>query len=183
MRAHERADLEALAGVIHGSETTTLNAASPAARALYRLSAAVHEAAHAVIGRALGLSCGRATIIRNVREGHEGFARIDDPYYTWEDWEQRGRWRDFDTVLLGHIIATMAGREAECELLERDVAEIGDAYDLREIEIMVGHGSRPIDLARARKAARRLVIYHQEKIWAVANALAEHRQISAWRSR
>ena len=174
MKPQERSDLETLIETAPGK----LDPASPAARAYYRFSVAVHEAGHAVIGRVLGLPCGRATIIRNVRKGHAGFARVDDPYYTSQDWEERGRWRDFDTVLLGYVMMAMAGREAECELLERAAAEIGDASDLREIEKMVSNASRPIDLARARKATRHLVIRHQAKIWTVAVRLIERRSLS-----
>lgn len=164
--------------ILMETEPATLDLVTPAGRAFLRFSTAVHEAGHAVIGRVLGLPCGRATTIRNVRKGYEGFVRMDDPYYTFEDWEKRGRGRGFDTVLLGQIMVSMAGREAECELLERDAALIGDASDLCEIEVMMTHGRRPIDLARVRRATRRLVVRHEAKIWEVGVELFKRRSLS-----
>jgi hypothetical protein len=39
----------------------------------------IHEAGHAVLGRALGLTCGSATIIPNKDEDEAGHAAIADP--------------------------------------------------------------------------------------------------------
>ena len=55
----------------------------------YRI--AVHEAGHTVVGRALGMTCGDTSIIRDPEEGEEGHSICADPYTVQWDWEQRGK--------------------------------------------------------------------------------------------
>src|SRR5579864_7504080 len=78
---------------------------------------AIHEAGHAVIARALGLGCGRVTIRPNLRARTGGFAIIEDTWDTIEAWSRRGRYRDIATALRARILALMAGRAAEEELI------------------------------------------------------------------
>jgi hypothetical protein len=53
---------------------------------------AYHEAGHAVIGRVLTLSCGRATIKPDRAEA--GHALTDDPHSCLHEWEKRGKVRE-----------------------------------------------------------------------------------------
>lgn len=149
---------------------------------------AVHEAAHAVVGRVLGLTCGSATIIANEAEGEAGHAIIFDPWRTASDWDARvyesvsrgvrpQRVRDPRSAFRGTIIARMAGAEAEAVLLGSRA--IGDGADRREIEWMATSSDAELgDLwpryePRMRRQTRRLVYKHREAIRRVANALME----------
>jgi hypothetical protein len=78
---------------------------------------AYHEAAHAVIGRVLTLSCGEATIKPDYRECTAGVSHTADPYACIHEWEKRGKVREPDAVFHARIIGYMAGAEGESELL------------------------------------------------------------------
>ena len=98
----------------------------------YRI--AVHEAGHTVVGRALGMTCGDASIIRDPEEGEEGHSICADPYTVQWDWEQRGKFRLPRSVFVGRILTFMAGAEAERELL--GVEPTGDSYDRGQVALM-----------------------------------------------
>jgi hypothetical protein len=72
---------------------------------------AVHEEGHTVVGRALGMTCGDASIIRDPEEGEEGHSICADPYTVQWDWEQRGKFRLPRSVFVGRILTFMAGAE------------------------------------------------------------------------
>ncbi len=85
-------------------------------RSARRLNAtAVHEAGHAVIGRVLGMELGEVTI--EADHDSSGHAIFGDPCDTWEAWQKRGRYRSVSTVLVGRIIASLAGALAEIEVI------------------------------------------------------------------
>src|SRR5579863_6272025 len=106
---------------------------------------AIHEAAHAVIGRVLNLSCGSVTIVPNVDEGEAGCAIIHDPWKTAYDWDQKiweeveqglppSKSRNPRSAFRGTILARMAGAEAETVILGACQGGAGD--DQFEIEAM-----------------------------------------------
>ena len=137
---------------------------------------AYHEAAHAVIGRKLGLTCGHASITAD--DDSDGHAIIADPWKTTSDWEQRERFRDARQAFRGTIIARMAGAEAEYEFFGQ--CRGGDGDDRREISMLMD--SRYAGLpasdwdqyeARLRAQTRRLIRRHRNNIERVAAALLD----------
>ena len=145
---------------------------------------AVHEAAHAVIGRVLGLTCGHATIVPNEAEGEAGHAILGDPWHVLDNWEQRAKFREPSSVYRGRILATMAGAEAQTEL--RGGCGGGDGHDRREIELMAASDYADLPDAvwqryepRMRRQTRRLIRKHRDKIERVAAALLERDTLTA----
>jgi hypothetical protein len=81
-----------------------------------RRHTAIHEAGHAVIGRVLGLPCGRVTIESD--EDSAGHAISKDCLQVVAHWEKIGcDHRCMDTVLRARILTFLAGRIAEEECL------------------------------------------------------------------
>src|SRR5208283_4041166 len=83
---------------------------------LYRLTprqrlwrTACHKAGHAVIGRALGQLCGHTTIEHDLAESEVTHGTTADPWTTMSAWDAIGRWRDYNTIMHGRIMAYMAG--------------------------------------------------------------------------
>jgi hypothetical protein len=167
---------------------------------------AIHEAGHAVIGRVLNLICGHATI--EADEDSAGHHIIADPWaiaYHWEQaWRQRieqavaaggNKWelwntsrlyRDSDSVFTARILAYMAGREAEVEILGR--CRGGDGDDQYQIALMLKEvdipGSETDEDAaweqyegRLRRQARRLVRRHRALIERVADELLKRHRL------
>jgi|SRR5579863_7037007 len=148
---------------------------------------AIHEAAHAVIGRVLNLSCGSVTIVPNVDEGEAGCAIIHDPWKTAYDWDQKiweeveqglppSKSRNPRSAFRGTILARMAGAEAETVILGACQGGAGD--DQFEIEAMAV--SRHAEFSseeweryepRMRRQTRQLIRRHRAKIERVAAAL------------
>jgi hypothetical protein len=135
--------------------------------------AAIHEAGHAVIGRALGMICGHASIMEDNNSG--GHSIIADPYLIAYRWEEAGKYRSLESVYVGRILAFMAGAEAEIEIL--GACEGGDSDDRRQIALMAEE-LNTFDNARLRKAARMLVRRHRTAIDAVAAFLAAEKTLS-----
>ena len=140
----------------------------------YRIS--VHEAGHTVVGRALGMTCGDASIIRDPEEGEEGHSICADPYTVQWDWEQRGKFRLPRSVFVGRILTFMAGAEAERELL--GVEPTGDSYDRGQVALMADAALSQHELEtwdqwdlRARRHCRHLVRCHSGAIHKLAVAL------------
>jgi hypothetical protein len=75
---------------------------------------AAHEAGHAVIGRVMGMRCGKATIVAD--HDSAGHAITKDPWAILEQWEKQEKFRRMDSVFIGRILTYMAGREAQIEL-------------------------------------------------------------------
>jgi len=150
------------------------------------LTTAIHEAGHAVVGRVLGLTCGKVTIGANYRTRTLGYGVIAEPWFTVDCWEQRGRYRPPEAAFRGRILAYMAGREAEEELLGN--SEGGDDDDQYQIALMLmdlyrGEDRQAKFEGRLRRAARSLVRRHRPKIEALSRALIEQRTMSDKRVR
>ena len=137
----------------------------------YDESIAVHEAAHAVIGRVLGMVCGGASIVPD--NDFYGHAIAEDPYAIMWNWEQQGKFRMPDSVFLGCIITFMAGAEAEVELAGASPELICDGDDRGQIARMFDETVLDEDEneERLRRHTRSLIRRHRVKIEAVAEAL------------
>ncbi len=146
-----------------------------------RKSTAIHEAGHAVIGRVLGLPCGEATVTPNESESEAGYAITADPWAILWTWEHRGKFRQARSAFCGKILGTMAGTEAERELLGQCAG--GDSDDRHQIAMMAdseGWGDRWDRYEpRMRRQTRRLVRKHRDKIERVAQALLERGVLEA----
>jgi ATP-dependent Zn protease len=148
---------------------------------------AVHESGHAVIARVLKLKCGKVTIEAKYRTGTSGYGIIYDPEDVIRWWVQCGRDRLDEAAFRGRILAFMAGREAEEELL--GYCEGGDDDDQRWIARMLedlypGEWDRQDKFERRlRSFTRHLVRRHRSKIEALSRALLEQRTMSDKRVR
>jgi hypothetical protein len=143
---------------------------------------AIHEAGHAVIARALMLSCGPVSIEADWSDMSAGFAIIDDPQLIIEQWERVGKFRDLRSVSIGRIIAMMAGAEAEIEIL--GLCEGGDGEDRRQIRFMLDDitpDQAPFDRVerRLRSWTRVLIQKHRRAIERVAALLLERKSLRA----
>jgi len=148
-----------------------------------RLHTAYHEAGHAVIGRILTLTCGSATIVANEEDGEAGHGIIADPYVTDDAWQRRGKYRQFDSVLIGRILTYMAGAEA-AEFMGH--SQGGDGDDRRQIAHAMDNLSRSMSHERwdrferrMRAMTRTLVRRHRERIERVAQALLDRHTLSS----
>jgi ATP-dependent Zn protease len=136
--------------------------------------AAHHEAGHAVIARVLTLAPQRATI--RPSKGLNGYCDIRDPYANCpQGWLERGH---PDAEAHADIMATMAGAEAEKELLN-SLSTSNDGMDRR---IIAARAETLTDYdwpdwvkleSRLRKMTRMLVRRHWERIERLAQALLE----------
>jgi hypothetical protein len=147
---------------------------------------AIHEAGHAVVARVLGLLCGKVTIKANYRTATSGYGIIADPWLVIDCWEQRGEYRPSEAAFRGRILAYMAGREAEEELLGH--CQGGDHDDQYQIALMLMELYRAEERQakverRLRIFARNLVRRHRPKIEALSRALIEQRTMSDRRVR
>jgi hypothetical protein len=152
-----------------------------------------HEAGHAVIGRALGLVCGFATILPTRVPPWpytNGFAQIEDPYTTASEWTYPD---DVDPTLhrrilraafRGRIIACMAGAEAEDEFVGLAYDYEGDSYDRETIEALAAAPEAELSNGlwfryepRMRRQTRRLVRNHAYSIETVARYLLERKTL------
>jgi hypothetical protein len=93
----------------------------------------VHEAGDAVIGRKLAQSCDAVSIVR--KGDSIGHAVIAVPWETVAVWDARGRWRRYESICRGRIMALMAGAETEIVILGESAG--GDSYDRSEIDAMI----------------------------------------------
>ena len=130
---------------------------------------ATHEAGHAVIARVLTLMCGGASIQVKYKIGEAGHAIIHDPLECMTVWHRRWKFRSIGAAYRARIIASMAGAEAEAELLG-SVQQGGDDYDRRQIDLLAEELPR-CDLDGLRRMARMLVRRHRKRIKRVADAL------------
>jgi hypothetical protein len=125
---------------------------------------ATHEAAHAVIGRVLGLDAGGASV-----SGNTGSATV------------HARYRDgaCGNLVRAYVIMSMAGAEAERVLLRHPRAYIGDAGDrARQARWANVFDCWETEEPRLRRSARDLVRQHRETIEAVAAQLAARGELS-----
>ena len=141
--------------------------------------AAVHEAGHAVIGRALNMPYGRATIIPDRQVPS---IRLDDLMVTWRHGDKLRR-----PLIHSYIVASMAGREAEIVLLGEAADKIDDDLDSahRRSMVQLVPGCRFVGDAafcryerKLRRRARQLCQRHRIQINCVAKVLIERRTLS-----
>jgi hypothetical protein len=148
-----------------------------------RKTTAVHEAAHAAIGRVLTLKCGGATIKPDYDEVTAGTAHTYDQWCCIDEWANRGRVRNVHAALHARIITVMAGAEAEREMLGR--CSGGDGDDRYQIELMALELAPSTDWSklepRLRAMTRMLVRRHRARIERVAEALLARTTLSAGR--
>ena len=148
---------------------------------------AIHEAGHAVVGRALGMSCGHVTI--EADDDSAGHHIVADPWQIMFEWEQRDRYRDASVVFHGRIMTFMAGALAETEFF--GISQGGDGDDQWQVALMAEAGARITkisgewdsdrdrQLARLRSRAAYIVHRHRLRIERVAAALLERRSLTA----
>src|SRR5262245_56333879 len=158
-------------------------------------SVAIHEAAHAVIARVLGIKCdGGATIVPNKQEGSAGHAFTSRFWAIQEQWDnaakentRRGlhaKWRDTRATFNACAIVSMAGAEAEMEFLGHCV-EGGDGED----RLHIAEGAEEFceyttddfwqrHEPRLRRQTRRLVRKHSDKIESVAAGLLKRKTLT-----
>jgi len=152
----------------------------------HQRATAVHEAGHAVIGRALGLLCGQASVVADGDSAGHSIAA--GPYEVAQRWEDRGKYRDHASVLLGRLIYLVAGAEAE-ELIVGTCAG-GDGSDRQDCyETLTQFHLPPVDpddaaavdqyFGRLRRHTRALVRRHENTIRAVAETLQKRGTLSA----
>ncbi|MCA0417353.1 MAG: hypothetical protein LCH80_01290 [Proteobacteria bacterium] len=140
---------------------------------------AVHEAGHAIIGRAAGLGCGGAGIIADGTR--VGFAEIDKPWFGW----RRGD-GSRAALIEAYVVAVLAGAEAERYAL--GAADGGDWSDQDSVHEAITHlrirgcafVGDEIWCARTallRRRSERLVARHWPTITYTALAMVEHRTL------
>lgn len=146
--------------------------------------AATHEAAHAVIGRKLGLCCGSVTIVperfvRAIKRPHgPGYTMVSDPVLAHADIGRRfypkrpeATDQECDEAF---CIALYAGAEAERVIYGK--REGNDARDRELAARVLGPGARAIE-PELRARANELVREHRGAIEWVAKALLQRRTL------
>ena len=148
------------------------------------IAVAIHEAAHAVIGRQLGIACGDVTT-EGEPDVSVGHAVVSDPRFSWERGD--GPKRDAADRF---AMALYAGAEAERLLLgvsepcgdgvdqDRATACLAWAGAVRGASF-VGDDAFDRHEARLRAKVRPLVLRHSDAIRAVASALMDRKSLAA----
>ena len=142
---------------------------------------AVHEAGHAVIGRALNVVCGEVSIDPD-DEDHLGYSAMSDPRFSWERGDGPKR-----ALAEAFCVALYAGAEAERVIL--GTADVGDGVDCdRATSCLAWAGVRGATFVgddaydraetRLRSKARQQVISHRAAVQRVAGALLLSRKLS-----
>ena len=114
---------------------------------------AVHEAGHAVVGRAVNMVCGEVTIAPDDKSA--GRSVTADLCDIAADWRRQGRFRgDSESAILrGRIMAFMAGAEAETAIIGDCPG--GDDADRREVALMLEKLAAPLDRPALERQLRR----------------------------
>lgn len=136
---------------------------------------AIHEAAHAVIGRAMTMACGHATIVAD--EDSSGHTITSDPYSVMWEWEKIGKYRDIESVYRGRIMSFLAGAVAEEVILGE--CQGGDGDDQHQCQLMAEAARFDAGyVERLRRQTVRSVKHHRALIITVADALERHGMLS-----
>jgi hypothetical protein len=130
----------------------------------------------------LTLNCGGATIKPDYNERAAGVSVMGEPYACLHEWGRRGKVRSTNAIWLASIIGTMAGAEAEIEMLGR--CKGGDGDDRRQIAHLAEELGADVDWwtkrePRLRAMARMLVRRHKARIERVAKALLAKETLTA----
>ena len=139
---------------------------------------AVHEAGHAVIGRALGVTCHDVSIVPDRPSEDLGYSVMDDPRFSWERGDGPKR-----PLAEAFCIALYAGAEAERLIL--GTSDVGDGVDCeRATDCLTWAGVRGATFvgddaydsreAALRARARLEVMRRRAVIERVADALLIH---------
>jgi ATP-dependent Zn protease len=120
---------------------------------------AYHEAGHAVAGRALGLPCGRATIVPKQGE-HAGYAIVGS----------RG------APVQHRIVVGMAGAAAEAEYFGAAVCDGVDGERIDRLIVQTGLSEGTLD--RLRQQTHALLSRHWNSVERVAEALLVRRRLA-----
>lgn len=149
-------------------------------RTTQRRRTAIHEAGHAVIGRALGIPCGAASIVAD--EDSVGHSICPDPWEILAVWQndQEKRYREYPHVLHARIITFMAGAAAEIEFFGKCPGADGD--DQHQVALMLElfpEADWDKLRVRLRRFTAQLVRRHRAMIDDVAKRLAETGCLSA----
>lgn len=142
---------------------------------------AIHEAGHAVVGRAVTLPCGEATIVPSDPLGSSGNAIVATADMAWREWELREKFRDYASACRARILAAMAGHEAEAVILcsAECCDEVDRAISAAEMtDLGIPDGREAAVEARLRQATRQLVRRHRADIERVAAALLERETLT-----
>jgi Peptidase family M41 len=142
-----------------------------------------HEAGHAVIGRLLGLTCGKVTIIPE--DESQGYAEILNPLRNWKKGD--GPKRPLAEIF---CISLYAGAEAERVLLGVKSPQYNGVDQERATNCIVMAGGIPGASFvgdgvwerykdRLRERAKKLVVLHRTKIERVAEQLVSRRSLSS----
>lgn len=143
-----------------------------------RRRAAIHEAAHAVIGRVLKFDCGPASI----NPDGTGSAAVAAVHSLHWDYHERGG--DILASVFDKITVCWAGPVAEDikfggYLIGDPDRGVDDRGDRRQIESLARRFYvSDQDVAAAHARARELVLLHWDKIEAVASALLEKQSLT-----
>ena len=147
------------------------------------LTTAIHEAAHAVIARKLGLSCGLVTLVpedkvRAELDGNGKFVRLVPDGKLIAHAEISQRWSPPKKTSAqeraeAYAVALYAGHEAELEICGKAVGN--NAHDRDSAVSAVGDD--PVLVMELRDRARGLVREHRAVIERVADALLERRTL------
>lgn len=153
---------------------------------------AIHEAGHTVVARMLDFEVGQVTIVPDFELAEAGFAIVSDPYAIMWTWEQKGKFRELDTILRARAIIYMAGAEAEIEVFGNCLGGDGPDRDqvLDALERVGVAGPATAHLVdsqanyerfepRLRCWTRTLVKRHRAKIVRLAAALLERKTLNA----
>ena len=151
---------------------------------LDRKATAIHEAGHAVIGRVLGLPCGKVTTISD-DPAELGHAVVEDPIHGWRRGDGPRR-----QMVEASCMSLYAGAEAERVILGKQGDDVGDGPDCSKaaslIELIGVRGASFVGdevweryEARLRARSNQLVRLHRAKIERVGAALMERGELSA----
>ena len=147
---------------------------------------AIHEAGHAIVAEVLAIGCTEVTNVPDWDDGTAGFALSSaGDAAVLQAWEQRGiHHRDWRSALRATALVLLAGAAAEQELLGSAGAGLGAGDDLRRAgwavdDLTPANGDCGTTFLRLERAAAALVARHRMAIATLADAVVEHRHLSA----
>jgi hypothetical protein len=140
---------------------------------LIRHAVALHESAHAVIGRVLKIPCGEAYV--DLQRKPIGFANLGSCEETWSEWQRQGRQRKPRHMFIGMAMAGMAGAEAQNVLIGCN--DGGDTNDRECVEVLLKGAPQGVE-ARLRSFTKTLIRRHKDSVVAVMRRLLSDTTLS-----
>jgi ATP-dependent Zn protease len=132
---------------------------------------AIHESAHAIAARVLGLKCNGVNIIRDGTAGG----------YTEFKLTLRGlRGSCADVMAAKLIVCAMAGPIAQFNLASKANIDVNSRSDIRQVSRLLGHfGKQRQEIEdKMRYRAVQLIEIYQRDICRVARVLVKHKKLS-----